>query len=628
MGKNTQKPKLIFFQWRHEGIPAFLQLHMQLHVRCLSEFFDVILVNKDCDYQQICDIYQPDLTLFESGYRTSISQRINISNTSSHPDIPKLGLHNGDPWCECRSGFISDMEHWGIETFFTIGTVTAEHTPEIAENLFVWPNFIDPEIYCDYGLPKIVPILFNGYMNSLYPWRQKIYKILSSNYPSLIFPHLGYESRSPAMIFGEQYARTINASWFVPACGTLAREVVRKHFEIPASKSCLITEETPALVAAGFVDMQNCVFADEDNVSEKVSYLFHHTGELQKIINGGYDLVHSHHTLKHRDQIFQWFNLNKSLRQNQRIVQIGPFGPLKAVEDSSGITNTHISCNGLNLKLLKEGDRKLQEGKFKEAELLYLECLDYIHWMAEPKLKVAICNLFLGNVEKAYNWILDPIQNNLSSYKAFEPDPVEWAYLIITLLCKGNLNEALIRVNQFPSISHAELNRSRCIANYLKDNGKNPPLIFNEAAKPKYSIHQLPSLSFVRWVSNVCVMLQICKQDKYAAILANMLSEQPLGEPGMQLTSRFYYNRVLIRSKWLKTLSNLFVFFHVPDPRPGLPPISEIDFIIRLGRWAKMDSVKRYILKNSHALRHFFLSGSKHSNEVFKFSSDYIKKKL
>jgi hypothetical protein len=142
----VKKPKLLFFQWNHQRLPKFLHLHMQLHVKCLSEFFEVIVINNDCDYKQVCDVHQPDLALFESGYRTSISKRIKIKNTSACPNVPKIGLHNGDPWCECRTGFISDMEHWGIETFFSISTTTAENTLELAENLFVWPNFIDSDI--------------------------------------------------------------------------------------------------------------------------------------------------------------------------------------------------------------------------------------------------------------------------------------------------------------------------------------------------------------------------------------------------------------------------------------------------------------------------------------------------
>jgi hypothetical protein len=598
MEKKATKPRLVFFQWRHEGLPKFLQLHLQLHVKCLSEFFDVILINESCDYRQVCDKYQPDLTLFESGYRSSISQKITIKNTSAYPEIPKLGLHNGDSWCDCRVGFISDMEHWGIETFFSICTTMADHTLELAQNLFVWPNFIDSDVYKDYGQAKIVPVLFNGYINALYPWRQKIYDIVSKCYPSLIFPHLGYENHSPMMIHGEQYARTINASWFVPACGTLAKEVVRKHFEIPGSRSCLIAERTPSLEAAGFVDMENCVFADEKDVLDKMDYLFKNTDELEEITNAGYDLVQSRHTLKQRDQILQWYNLNKNLKINQRIVQGNPFEPLSVVEISSGIKNTHITCDGLNLVLMHQADEQLLAGKYDEAEALYLKCLSYIHWMCEPKLKLVICNLYKGNAGEALHWVTGPLHNTLGSYGAMDSDPVEWAYFIISLLCQGNLNMAIIRANQFPALHHPELDRVRWVINYLQHK-RDDNYIEQSKFKARYSVHQLPKLNFVDWVNNLCSMLTACKQIGYATSLSVLVSLEQSKRASGSIIGSIKSLLLLVRIKWLKKIDHLFEALHIPNRRSGMPSASEIDYLIRLGRWAKIDSIikLRYHIK-------------------------------
>ena len=105
---------------------------------------------------------------------------------------------------------------------------------------------------------KNIPVLFTGNKNALYPWRQQILRLVSKNYPSLICPHPGYSPliSAPHLMVGEPYARMLNASFFVPACGTVAREVIRKHFEIPACRSCLVTQRSAGLEAAGFVDME------------------------------------------------------------------------------------------------------------------------------------------------------------------------------------------------------------------------------------------------------------------------------------------------------------------------------------------------------------------------------------
>lgn len=562
------KPKLVFFQWRYESAAKFYALHKLQHIHCLSEFFEVVTINKNCDYQEICDKYQPDITLFESGITTAPCHRL-IKNTSAYPEIPKLGFYNGDPFCGCRSAFLSDMEHWGIETFFTLSIPLAEYMPEIAEKIFVWPNFIDPNIYHDYGESKVIPVFFTGSHSSLYPWRQEIQKIVSQYYPSLISPHLGYEQKTAArMIYGKQYARTINASCFVPACGTMAKEVVRKHFEIPGCKSCLITERTPALEAAGFVDLENCVFADQTDILDKIDYLFQNREELERISQAGYQLVHSQHTYKQRNQILQWFDLYKMLKPGQRIVQKGPFGELTIVESSSGIKNAHIISNGLDRVLLRQADEKLWAGQYDEAEALYLGCLNYKDYMPEPKLRLAICNLYKGNAKAALHWIVQPLQWTLVNSKALDPDPVEWSYFIITLLCQGKLNEASKRANQFPSLCHPELNCTRWLINILENPRDQIARPNSDLLKCRTSVQQLPHLSFHEWVDNVCTILKTCKQPIFAETLLNAVSlesqilktQNNSSEKVTLFLSKFFPIKTKISQKINKIIDNLLNF--------------------------------------------------------------------
>ena len=282
-------------------MPAFIYSHLEQQLNCLSAFFDVTLIQGDCDYAEACDRFRPDLAMFKSGVYAG---RRNITSVQSHTNVPKIGFYNGDAYCSSRSTFLSDMDRWGIETYFTLSVSLGEYLPTIAGSLFVWPNFVDPAIYLDYGAPKTVPILFTGSQASHYPWRNRIREALAEHYPLLICPHNGWFSTrdTSRMVHGARYARMINTSWVTPTCGTIANEIVRKHFEIPACNSCLLTEKTSAVVAAGFADMKNCIFADETDVLDKVDYLFRNDGELERITSAGYELVHSRHTYRQRDQ--------------------------------------------------------------------------------------------------------------------------------------------------------------------------------------------------------------------------------------------------------------------------------------------------------------------------------------
>lgn len=594
MNGSLKKPRLVYFQWKHGNLPKFLKMHTDLHVKCLSEFFEVILINEDCDYQQVCESHLPDLVLFESGYRSSISQRIRIKHTSACPEVPKLGLHNGDSWCDCRVGFLSDMEEWGVEIFFSISTTMAEHTPEIADNLFIWPNFIDSEIYHDYGRIKNVPVMFSGHITSLYPWRQQVYDVISKRFPCLTYPHLGYEDHSSLMIHGKQYAEAMNASWFVPTCGTLAMEVVRKHFEIPGSKSCLVTQESNSLLAAGFRDMENCVFATSSDINNKLSYLFENREELNKIIEAGYDLVQTNHTLKQRSQIYDWYLLNKKITANQKIVQTNPFGPLELANNSQTLCTEYIKGNGINQKLLSQADAKLSEGSLDEAEGLYSECLRLVYWMPEPKLKLAICNLLKGNPNVAYDYLIEPIENNLGKYGASQPDPIEWAYLIICLLCKGDLLTSAVRARQFCLMNHPELDRARWLVNFIQ--GKTDIFLTCDdlSSAQSRSVHKLQELNTAKWIEYIQHMLKACGQLEVSTKLDEFTQAQTSNRIfNLQPKGQFNVAGALMKFRIgiISNMDNIFEAMGVPRRKTGLPSASMLDLAIRLGKWIKLNKV-------------------------------------
>src|SRR5690348_1491313 len=160
---NQSKPKLVFFQYKYDRrLPRFLLLHQREHVDCLSQFFCVTVIQHNCDYRQICDSYEPDLAMFESGVPFETCYRPSIQNIRACPEVPKVGFLHADGFGEGRTGFLSDMDHWGIETFFTIAITAAEHTPTLARNLFVWPNFVNSKLYRDYDQKKNIDVLFTG----------------------------------------------------------------------------------------------------------------------------------------------------------------------------------------------------------------------------------------------------------------------------------------------------------------------------------------------------------------------------------------------------------------------------------------------------------------------------------
>ncbi|WFE30196.1 glycosyltransferase [Solwaraspora sp. WMMD791] len=518
---------MVFFRMLQPELPGFIQLHLREQVDCLAQFFDVTVVTDECDYGEICERFQPDLTLFESG---AYAGKRRITGTSAHPQVPKLGFIHSDAYCLSRAASLSDMAQWGVESFVSISVAMAEYTPDIADDMFVWPNFVDPGLYRDYGESKIVPVFFAGSQAIHYPWRNRINRTVAAAYPSLTTPHGGWFSnrKSARMIFGERYARMLNAAQVVPTCGTIAKEVVRKHFEIPAARSCLLTERAASVEAAGFVDMVNCVVADENDVLDKLDHLFEHPEELARITDAGHQLVHSRHTAAQRDEILQWYTLRRALRPGQRIVQRRPFAPLEIAD--AGTTVAPLVSGGLDRVLLAQGDEAVRQGRYADAENLYRRCLNY-HFMPEPVLRLAVCALEQGRPTTAMDWLNQTIEGTLLTHRAAEPDPVEWAYLVRALLCAGRVADGANRARQYPGLRHPELDRTRVVVSLLAGS----PVEVHEQPVRR-SVHLLPEPPLPAWITGFVTMLDRAGQVRLAVRLQEYAATAGRFEPSVTST--------------------------------------------------------------------------------------------
>jgi hypothetical protein len=192
---------------------------------------------------------------------------------------------------------------------------------------------------------------------------------------------------------------------------------------------------------------------------------------------------------------------------------------------SLAVGNFHVICGGLDLALLRQGDEELCKGNYANAEALYLKCLNYVPWMPEPQLRLAICHLRKGDPKAAHACVTRPIHFTLFEYQAMDPDPVEWAYFIVTLLCMGKLRSATERAEQFPWLRHPELDRVRWIVDGLRSTGGAPPLPQqDQLSRERASIHHLPRRDFQQWVHQLCLMLSACGQSEMAGRVNSALA--------------------------------------------------------------------------------------------------------
>jgi hypothetical protein len=326
-------------------------------------------------------------------------------------------------------------------------------------------------------------------------------------------PHGGWsDSRTTAsMVHGEPYARALSSALIVPTCGTIAHELVRKHLEVPAAGALLLTERTAAVEAAGFVDMETCVFAEETDVVDKVEYLLAHPDEIARISAAGQRLAHDRHDMKHRNQLLQWHRLALASGPDEVIAQPDVFGDL-VLQPRVTLMAPSVDREvvGLDMLLMASGDAASSAGRLSEARSTYLRALNY-HYEPEAALGLARTCLRSGDAREGDDWVWSSIMRTVSWHRAAEPDPVEWSVHVLALLCQGRVREALDASRMFDRLDHLQLARIRRVLDRLTDSRAS-----RAPERVRSSIHQEPLASWVEWVGDVAGMLDACGQPDLA----------------------------------------------------------------------------------------------------------------
>ena len=272
--------------------------------------------------------------------------------------------------------------------------------------------------------------------------------------------------------------------------------------------------------------MENCIFVDRSDVVDKLDYVFQDQDLLARITQAGHDLVHSRHTISHRDQIYQWFVLNSMRTNDQRIIQAGPFGPLSLSRKASAATSAHLNCQGIDRPILREGYAKLESRDYRSAEVCFYRCLNFF-FFPEATLGLAISRLHQGQPDEALRWIEKSITDCVQNYQTWAPDPVEWAYVIVCFLCKGDVGLANVRAGQFPGLSHPLLDHCRVVLEVLQPYSADRWRVSGKSGRSQPSIHFVADQSFTDWVRQLRAMLVACGQ----AGLSDRLRNVPRPEP-------------------------------------------------------------------------------------------------
>lgn len=467
--------------------------------------FNVVIVEQDCDLAALCDQYQPDLIAYRGAY-SAPTRRINVSNSRINRQIPRISLCVCDSFCASRIPYFHDMDNWDCDVMMAPPSVV-EQTPESGHRTFGLPHIFDDTMCFDRGLERNIPIWLVGAMSSDRPWRVRTAGKLAARFPDSVFsnPHPGYGPQATTgSLVGEDFFRTMAQARISLTDGTVFGYTVRKHLEIPACGTLLLTEAIQNLGDYGFRDMENCVIGDGDALMDKVEMLLADEVRLRAIAKAGHDLVHARHAASKSDFLYNWYIAHRELRPGQTLVQHGLFGPYEAVWDGrQGLIASYDWQPDTHTLTVRQAQDDYAKGD-------YAACINRLQSVLDAKIEHASARFQLNRVWLRMgmaNKVMLP-QNGLFQYNfsrgyygAQEADPVELAWWVLAHICARKFDQAAALLDNYAHVRHAELRRVRWLLNSL--HGRAEAVPEEKRTSDRVSIMNGTAANFSQWVADI-----------------------------------------------------------------------------------------------------------------------------
>jgi len=420
--------------------------------------FSVHCTSYDCDLRSEIERYQADLILFITPAERHVAKPCPIpTNHEAHPGIPRIGLLNCDKYSPVKFANYQLLRKLKCQACFCALSVPGELAYEESDCPIFHihqGNTFTNEIFHDYGEEKSIAIgafgagFFNNTSNH-YPWRKKIAATIMNRLPILYSPRPEPNFIIPnghdlQLLDGNNnYPRMINRCYIALTCGTEQNNILCKHIEIPACRTCLMTEESAILKSFGFEDMKNCVFVDESNVIEKLEYLFSNRAILQAITDAGYELAQTQiNPATKFATLWEWYKLYQTKCPEERILQDSMFSFRLTTAESDKTATIENGPDAIRLHYLK-GYQALFQNQIDVAQREFQAALGYIAYNSEALIGQGIIMLLSQQPTEALRYFLFP-QQHATNYGGLSHyyDPVEFSYAALTLLCLGQEKEA------------------------------------------------------------------------------------------------------------------------------------------------------------------------------------------
>lgn len=252
----------------------------------------------------------PEVILFWEGYQFMAPNAYDVIRLNCHKCFFADDMHyrNGDEahqkfLCYAMCDTILSCYAYLFERFY----------PRLAGiKRMAWvPHSASPDFMLRYNDHPENAILLSGSLEYHYPFRQQMKRLHElRSYPIAYHPHPGYGcdfDYDKDSDVGHGYAAKINN---YRACFTDSSRysyVVAKYFEIPATGSLLLADETvnELLKELGLIEYKHYLPVSSDDLEEKIQYVLNEKNhqELDEIRKRGQELIWARHKTSDRARL-------------------------------------------------------------------------------------------------------------------------------------------------------------------------------------------------------------------------------------------------------------------------------------------------------------------------------------
>lgn len=341
----------------HEGVVVPFSL-------ALESQFDLLSTSNNDKLGQTISVFKPEFILIDLG--SSIKR-----NPLPSPDLINsfnipVGVYSLlDAHYHSNVDIISYMNELSPEVIFSHDFLEGFFPKNLSDIAVFIPNCYNDNIFYDFQQKKEYLCGFYGagfFNKTMYPWRERVARRVLPEFPSLVLPRpLGLRQHD---MVGKRFAEVMNKTSFTFGCTSIKDIPVRKVFEIPATKSVLVTSKSQVLDKLGFKHKENCLMVDTDNVLQTLRFYMDNPDAYEELVENAFQWVKEHHSWRNRNHFSNWLECFLTKKTGQKVVQSDLLGAFKLADEN--VQAEPVYCSDL-FGLLKQARQYWTKAQYIKA---------------------------------------------------------------------------------------------------------------------------------------------------------------------------------------------------------------------------------------------------------------------